>query len=173
MQIMRKLGRISRSKRLPRPTLRSGRASRTNFNTSRRIPARVIEANRDVRFTPKSRHVQRTSRRLLWAKSGHHLSFDHHGSTCEQCRRHGETNCSGGLKIDNQLVLSRRLHRKVGGLLALENAIDVAGSLPVWLDRVGPVTNQATVSHEETERIGCRQSMSRGERYYHAAMSDR
>ena len=55
--IMRKLGQISRSKRLPRLTLRSGRASRTNFNTSRRIPARVIEANRDVRVTPKSRHL--------------------------------------------------------------------------------------------------------------------
>src|SRR5262249_2477556 len=71
MQIMQKLGRISRSKRLPRLTLRSGRASRTNFNTSRRIPARVIEANRDVRFTPKSGHVQCTRPCLLWANSGH------------------------------------------------------------------------------------------------------
>jgi hypothetical protein len=40
----RKLGRILRSNGLPRLTLRSGRASRTNSNTSRRIPARVIEA---------------------------------------------------------------------------------------------------------------------------------
>src|SRR5215468_5275703 len=71
MQIMRKPGRTSRSKRLPRLTLRSGRANRTNFNTSRRIPARVIEANRDVRFTPKSGHVQCTRPCLLWAKSGH------------------------------------------------------------------------------------------------------
>jgi Fe-S-cluster-containing hydrogenase component 2 len=44
-------------KKAPRQTLRSGRASRTNFNTSRRIPARVIEANRDVRVTTKSRHL--------------------------------------------------------------------------------------------------------------------
>src|SRR5262249_49664102 len=58
-------------KKAPRLTLRSGRASRTNFNTSRRIPARVIEANRDVRFTPKSGHVQCTRPCLLWANSGH------------------------------------------------------------------------------------------------------
>src|SRR6476660_9022126 len=42
---MRKLGRILRSKELPRLTLRSGKASRTNSNTSRRIRARVIEAS--------------------------------------------------------------------------------------------------------------------------------
>jgi Fe-S-cluster-containing hydrogenase component 2 len=51
-----KLGRILRSKRLPPLTLSSGRASRTNSNTSRQIPARVIEANRDVRFAPESKH---------------------------------------------------------------------------------------------------------------------
>src|SRR3974390_2204894 len=42
---MRKLGRILRSKRLPRLTIRSGRARRTNFNTSRQIPVREIEAS--------------------------------------------------------------------------------------------------------------------------------
>jgi hypothetical protein len=45
-----KLGRELRSK-APRLTLRIG-GSRPNSNTSRRIPARVIEANRDVRFAP-------------------------------------------------------------------------------------------------------------------------
>jgi hypothetical protein len=30
------------------------------------------------------------------------------------------------------LVLGRRVHRKVGRLVALENAIDVAGGLPDW-----------------------------------------
>ena len=32
-------------KKRPRPTQRSGRGSRTNFNTSHQIPARVIEAD--------------------------------------------------------------------------------------------------------------------------------
>ena len=33
----------------------------------------------------------------------------------------------GGLEIDREFVLHRCLHRKVGCLLALENAIDIAG----------------------------------------------
>ena len=40
-----KSGQILRSKKRPRPTLRSGRGSRTNSNTSHQIPARVIEAD--------------------------------------------------------------------------------------------------------------------------------
>ena len=37
----------------------------------------------------------------------------------------------GGLEIDDQLELGRLLHRQVGGLLALEDAIDIAGGAPV------------------------------------------
>ena len=33
----------------------------------------------------------------------------------------------GGLEVDHQFVLGRRLHRQVGWLLALEDAVDVAG----------------------------------------------
>src|SRR3954454_24403111 len=46
MRNTRKSGQILRSKNRPRPTLRSGRGSRTNSNTSHQIPARVIEADR-------------------------------------------------------------------------------------------------------------------------------
>src|SRR5262249_55800633 len=45
MRNTKRLGRTSRSKKRPHPTLRSGRGSRTNSNTSRQIPARVIEAD--------------------------------------------------------------------------------------------------------------------------------
>src|SRR2546421_8265193 len=38
-------GQILRSKNRPRRTLRSGRGSRTNSNTSHQIPERVIEAD--------------------------------------------------------------------------------------------------------------------------------
>src|SRR3954466_5848732 len=44
MRNTRKSGQILRSKKRPRPTLRSGRGSRTNSNTSHQIPALVIEA---------------------------------------------------------------------------------------------------------------------------------
>src|ERR1019366_889822 len=46
MRNTRKPGQILWSKKRPRPTLRSGRGSRTNSNTSHQIPARVIEADK-------------------------------------------------------------------------------------------------------------------------------
>src|SRR6266540_3639484 len=45
MRNTRKSGQILRSKKRPQPTLRSGRGSRTNSNTSYQIQARVIEAD--------------------------------------------------------------------------------------------------------------------------------
>src|SRR6516165_1459755 len=48
MQSTQESGQILRSKKRPRRTLRSGRGSRTNSNTSRQIPARVIDAAYDT-----------------------------------------------------------------------------------------------------------------------------
>ena len=61
----------------------------------------------------------------------------------------------GSLEVDHQFVLGRRLHRQVGGLLALEDAIDVAGGLPVLVDVIGPIGDQAAVSNEEPSGIDC------------------
>ena len=49
-------------------------------------------------------------------------------------------------RLITQLVFGRRLHREVGGLLALEDAIDVAGSLPVLVDQIRPIRDQAPAS---------------------------
>src|SRR5262249_40727769 len=48
MRNTRKSGQILRSKKRPHPILRSGRGSPTNSNTSRQIPARVIDAACDT-----------------------------------------------------------------------------------------------------------------------------
>src|SRR3954452_1093861 len=39
-----------------------------------------------------------------------------------------------GLEVNRQLVLSRRLHRQVGRLLALEDAVNVAGRAAMLVD---------------------------------------
>ena len=67
-------------------------------------------------------------------------------------RRHVEAERFGGLEVDHQLVLGRRLHRQVGRLLALEDAVDVAGRAPVLVDHVRPIGDQAAVGDEVAVR---------------------
>ena len=52
--------------------------------------------------------------------------FDHLVGALLEMQRHVEAQRLGGLEIDDQLELCRRLHWKVGRLLALEDAVDVS-----------------------------------------------
>ncbi len=79
----------------------------------------------------------------------------------------------GGLEVDDQLVLGRRLHRQVGRLLALEDAVDVAGRSPVQIDQVGPIGHQAAGRDEEAIRIDRGQLVPRRERDDQIAMNRR
>jgi hypothetical protein len=45
--------------------------------------------------------------------------------------RNGDAKRFRGLEIDDQLEFCRRLHRHVGGLFALEDAIDIPRSPPL------------------------------------------
>src|SRR5262249_14541140 len=74
-------------------------------------------------------------------------------SAGEQRGWHFEAERLGGLYIDGQLDLRGLLHREVGGLLALENTIDVASCAPIQICDVGSVGDQATAPDEEGERI--------------------
>jgi hypothetical protein len=48
--------------------------------------------------------------------------FDHLVGGHEQRLRHGQSESLGGLEVDDEPVFGRPLHRKVAGLLALEDA---------------------------------------------------
>jgi len=51
----------------------------------------------------------------------------------------------GGFEVDDQLVLRWRLHRQIGWLLALQDAINVAGRAPILIDEIRPAGDQAAI----------------------------
>ena len=69
--------------------------------------------------------------------------FDHLVRADERGRWHVEAERLGGLEVDHQLALGRHLHRKVGRLLALEDAIDIVGRAPEVVDLIRPIGDQA------------------------------
>jgi hypothetical protein len=57
------------------------------------------------------------------------------------------------LEIDRQLVFGRRLHRQVGGLFALEDAIDVGGGAGILVQLIRPVGDQAARTGKIAEGV--------------------
>jgi hypothetical protein len=107
--------------------------------------ADILEGFRDVRFNPNSGHRNSVVECPLCAKSGHY-AVQQSGSLIDQLVGAGEQRCRdreteglGSPAIDYKLVLGRCLHRKVGRLFALENAIDVARCSAVLFINIRPV----------------------------------
>ena len=63
----------------------------------------------------------------------------------------------GGLEINDQLVLGRRLHWQVGGLLALEDAIHVAGGAAKLVEEIGPIGDQTAGGDIKAFDVDCGQ----------------
>jgi hypothetical protein len=80
----------------------------------------------------------------LWVNSGHsRLSLDHLVGDLLEMRWHVEAQRLGGLEVDDKLILRWRLHRHIGWLLALEDAIDVAGRATELIEEVASIADQA------------------------------
>jgi hypothetical protein len=57
--------------------------------------------------------------------------FDDLVSRGEQIGRYGQPERLGGLEIDYQLKLCRKLHRQIARMLAAQDAVDVSGRAPL------------------------------------------
>ena len=64
------------------------------------------------------------------------MLFDHLVGAGEQRGRQVEAKPLCSFKVDHQLVFGRRLHRETGGLLAFEDAVDIAGRAADYIDRI-------------------------------------
>src|SRR5262249_209104 len=100
-----------------------------------------------VRFTPESGHVRCKGECPLWAKSDSCTAakgwlFDHLVGAREQRRRHREAELLCRFEIDHQFVFRWRLNRKIGRLLAFEDAIDVNRGTPVLVKKINAIGDQ-------------------------------
>src|SRR6266849_4152167 len=84
-------------------------------------------------------------------------SFDDLVGASEQGRGNSETESFSCLEVDHQLVLCRRLHRKVGGLLASKDTIDVTCRVTELVDPITPIGDQAAAVDELALEVDCGQ----------------
>jgi integrase len=113
-----------------------------------------------VRFTPESGHVRCTSSCLLWAKSGLMHCSNYPINSSARASSVGGIARPSSLAVFRLMTVSyfgRRLHRQVGRLLALEDAIDVACRTAVLISCVRPIGDQTAGNDEETFPVDRRQ----------------
>src|SRR6516225_9273094 len=157
---------------------RNGARSSKNL-TSRRFDCSWAKCRHRCLLYPQKRTLE-LSRAMsaLCQKRTHALQqkrslFGHMVGAGEKSLRHFKAERFGCLKVDCQFVLGWRLNWKVGRLLALEDAIDIAGRMPILVNFIRAIGDEATVCDEDTVGIDGGQSVLRRKCYDQFTIADR
>src|SRR5216684_388650 len=113
---------------------------------------------RSIDQRPSTRATRR------WTRNMRAHSLDHLVGALLEKQRYVEAKRFGGLEIDHQFVFGWRLHRKVGRLLAPEDAIDIGRRNPKLIALDTSVRHQAAEFSEEAPRIDSRQIVASSQR---------
>src|SRR5262249_2737515 len=138
----------------------NGSSNGENLTPSKALP--VVPTSTVIYVVDRSARCPRRSARL----------FDHLVGEREQLVWNLEAERLRGLEVDRELVLGRCLYRQVGRLLALEDAVDVSGGVPVLVKQIGPIRNQAAAIDHGSPEVNCGQSMPCRERRNQLAIRD-
>src|SRR5262245_54484523 len=91
-------------------------------------------------------------------------SFDHLVRAGEQSGRDFDAERPRGFEVEHQLELDGGLDRKLARLLALEDAVDVAGRPPIIIEHVISVGQEATDFSVQTVWIDGRETVANSQR---------
>jgi hypothetical protein len=91
----------------------------------------------------------------------------------EQRRWHLDAERLRSLEVEDRFVLGRRLHGQIGRLLALQDAVDVAGRAPILVDDIRPIGGQAADGDEGAFEVDRGQFVLGRQRDDQVAMNER
>src|SRR4029077_18338773 len=123
--------------------------------------ADIVAACRHVRFVPQADSCMATNSRL----------FDHFVGDRKQVGRYIEAYRSGGLEVDDELILGRKLDRQVARLGAAQDAIHVGWHAPIHIGETCSVFEQ-TAFLREILVVNRRHVVADRKPYHRAAMSE-
>src|SRR5262245_21824825 len=132
------------AKLIQKPAL--GQGAREAINVRSGSKADMCSASAHVRFAPKSGHVQRTSRCLLWANSGH-------GALGRQCRVCRSPDCHQAVAIvdyvyiDHAHALAAAPHTTHEGKRGLDSWLEVVDAKIYGRQRASEHHRQGVVAH--------------------------